>query len=74
LKVVLHGNLKIATAQFENKSGDKAHNFDTITPDKLKDAGGYRYKKARSPDLYRDIIGQPHVPDQKVVWLNPGQE
>jgi predicted amidohydrolase len=46
----------------------------TLTPDKLTMAGGYRYKKARRPDLYRHIIGQPHVPDQKVVWLNPGEE
>ena len=42
----------------------------TITPDKLTRAGGYRYKKARRPELYRDIIGQPHVPEQKVVWLS----
>ena len=42
----------------------------TITPDKLTKAGGYRYKKARRPELYRDIIGQPHVPEQKVVWLS----
>ncbi|MGV3589388.1 MAG: nitrilase family protein [Adhaeribacter sp.] len=46
----------------------------TMVPEKLKDAGGYRYKKARRPDLYGDIIGQPHTPDQKVVWLNPGEE
>ncbi len=45
-----------------------------LTPDKLVNAGGYRYKKARRPNLYRDIIGQPHIPDQKVVWLNPGEE
>ena len=41
----------------------------TLTPEKLKLAGGYRYKKARRPDLYRDIIGKPHVAEQKVVWL-----
>ncbi|MDB5232075.1 MAG: Nitrilase/cyanide hydratase and apolipoprotein N-acyltransferase [Chitinophagaceae bacterium] len=41
----------------------------TFTADKLINAGGYRYKKARRPDLYRDIIGQPHVPEQKVIWL-----
>ncbi|WP_423148985.1 nitrilase family protein [Rubrolithibacter danxiaensis] len=41
----------------------------TITPDKLYDAGGYRYKKARRPELYREIIGQEHEPEQKVVWL-----
>lgn len=45
----------------------------TFTPDKLIHAGGYRYKKARRPDLYRDIIGQPHISEQKVVWLNPGE-
>jgi predicted amidohydrolase len=40
-----------------------------LTPDKLTQAGGYRYKMARRPDLYKDIIGQPHQPEQKVAWL-----
>ena len=43
----------------------------TCSPDKLHQAGGHRYRKARRPDLYRDIIGQPHAPEQKVVWLHP---
>ncbi|WP_121356980.1 nitrilase family protein [Flavisolibacter nicotianae] len=42
----------------------------TLVPEKLRQAGGYRYKKARRPDLYRDIIGQAHTPEQKVVWLH----
>lgn len=42
----------------------------TISPDKLLQAGGHRYIKARRPDLYRDIIGQNHKSEQKVVWLN----
>ncbi|HEY4322402.1 MAG TPA: nitrilase family protein [Mucilaginibacter sp.] len=42
----------------------------TITPDKLHKAGGYRYRRARRPDLYRDIIGEEHVAEQKVVWLS----
>lgn len=42
----------------------------TLTPEKLTQAGGYRYKKARRPDLYRDIIGQEHTSEQKVIWLN----
>ncbi len=42
----------------------------TCSPDKLHQAGGHRYRQARRPDLYRDIIGQPHAPEQKVVWLN----
>lgn len=46
----------------------------TITPEKLADAGGNRYLKARRPDLYRDIIGQNHVQEQKVVWLNPDEK
>jgi len=43
----------------------------TLNPEKLKQAGGYRYREARRPDLYRDIIGQDHTPEQKVVWLAP---
>ncbi|GAB4015842.1 nitrilase family protein [Spirosoma koreense] len=42
----------------------------TCTPEKLQQAGGYRYRKARRPDLYRNILGQHHDPEQKVVWLN----
>lgn len=41
----------------------------TITPDKLEQAGGHRYIKARRPELYKDIIGQDHKSEQKVVWL-----
>ncbi len=44
-----------------------------VVPSKLTDAGGYRYKKARRPELYKDIIGQDHKSEQKVVWLNPEQ-
>lgn len=43
-----------------------------ITPEKLTQAGGYRYIKARRPDLYRDIIGKDHQPEQKVVWMDKG--
>jgi predicted amidohydrolase len=46
----------------------------TFTPQKLTEAGGYRYIKARRPDLYRDIIGREHQPEQKVVWLNGGKK
>jgi predicted amidohydrolase len=40
-----------------------------LSPEKLKQSGGYRYLKARKPDLYKDIIGQDHIPEQKVSWL-----
>ena len=42
----------------------------TISPEKLTQSGGYRYIKARRPELYKDIIGQSHKSEQKVVWLN----
>ncbi len=42
----------------------------TLTPEKLTEAGGHRYIKARRPELYRDIIGKEHQAEQKVVWLN----
>ena len=44
-----------------------------ITPEKLTQSGGYRYLQARRPDLYRDIIGQPHKSEQKVAWLKRGE-
>lgn len=89
--------IKISTAQFEHKSGDKAYNLSVIealtkhaslqdsaecrtlgddiisavfTPEKLTQAGGYRYSMARRPVLYNDIIGQSHQSQQKVIWLN----
>ncbi|HMG90603.1 MAG TPA: hypothetical protein VK589_11100, partial [Chryseolinea sp.] len=40
-----------------------------LTADKLTKAGGYRYIKARRPELYKDIIGQEHIAEQKVAWL-----
>jgi predicted amidohydrolase len=41
----------------------------TLNPEKLKQSGGYRYRLARRPALYKDIIGLDHTPEQKVVWL-----
>ncbi|WP_375583564.1 nitrilase family protein [Cyclobacterium xiamenense] len=42
----------------------------SLDPEKLHQAGGFRYKNARRPDLYRDIIGREHASKQKVAWLN----
>jgi predicted amidohydrolase len=42
----------------------------TLTADKLTLAGGYRYVMARRPELYKDIIGEPHRSEQKVIWLD----
>jgi predicted amidohydrolase len=54
----------------ECRSFDDSSVTTVITPEKLTQAGGYRYIKARRPELYRDIIGQHHKSEQKVVWLN----
>lgn len=42
----------------------------TFVPEKLTQAGGYRYQQARRPELYRDILNQPHTADQQVAWLS----
>lgn len=39
------------------------------TPEKLTAAGGFRYREARRPELYREILGAPHRGEQKVAWL-----
>lgn len=41
----------------------------TLNTEHLRLAGGYRYIKARRPDLYRDILNAEHTSEQKVVWL-----
>ncbi|HTJ50701.1 MAG TPA: nitrilase family protein [Cyclobacteriaceae bacterium] len=45
-----------------------------ITADKLQLAGGYRYRKARRPDLYGQILSKPHKAEQRVVWMNTDKE
>lgn len=54
----------------ECRSFDDSFVTAVITPEKLIQAGGYRYIKARRPELYRDIIGQDHQSEQKVAWLD----
>jgi predicted amidohydrolase len=44
-----------------------------INPEKLTDAGGHRYKQARRPDLYGEILSRPHKSEQHVVWLESEQ-
>lgn len=53
----------------ECRSFDDSFVTTTITPEKLERSGGHRYIEARRPELYRDIIGQPHESNQKVVWM-----
>ncbi|MEM9672560.1 MAG: nitrilase family protein [Cyclobacteriaceae bacterium] len=46
----------------------------TCVPEKLTQAGGYRYQQARRPELYRDILNQSHSAHQQVVWLSSDSE
>ena len=41
----------------------------TLIPDKLIQAGGYRYIKARRPELYGKIVSAQHKALQQVAWL-----
>lgn len=41
----------------------------TCNGEKIKLAGGYRYLKARKPELYKDILGKTHISEQKVSWM-----
>ena len=54
----------------ECRSFDDSIATATVTSKKLHEAGGYRYTKARRPELYKSIIGQKHESEQKVAWLN----
>jgi predicted amidohydrolase len=54
----------------ECRSFDDEVAIALFTPEKLEQAGGYRYKKARRPDLYKNIIGRAHKAVQKVVWMD----
>ena len=74
-----HDQLKNGCSMIIDPFGEimvECHTFDDsfviaeITAQKLTQAGGYRYIKARRPDLYKDIIGKDHKSEQKVVWLN----
>jgi predicted amidohydrolase len=58
----------------EIKSFDDDITVATITKEKLALAGGFRYKNARRPDLYRDIIGKEHVPAIKPIWMQSGKD
>jgi len=41
-----------------------------LIPEKLTQAGGFRYTQARRPELYKDIIGRDHMAELKISWLD----
>ncbi|OYX13589.1 MAG: nitrilase [Algoriphagus sp. 32-45-6] len=54
----------------ECRSFEDSFVMATLVPEKLTQAGGHRYLQARRPELYRDILGKEHQPEQKVAWLH----
>ncbi|MBS1947031.1 MAG: nitrilase family protein [Bacteroidetes bacterium] len=57
----------------ECRSFDDSFVSAHVVPGKLAQAGGYRYIHARRPELYKNIIGQDHHAEQKVIWLDDKQ-
>jgi len=53
----------------EIKSFDDGITVATLTPNKLTLSGGYRYRNARRPELYKEIIGKAHDAETKPTWL-----
>ncbi|ORY36664.1 Nitrilase/cyanide hydratase and apolipo protein N-acyltransferase [Rhizoclosmatium globosum] len=53
----------------ECRSFDSEIAIATCVAEKLTMAGGHRYRQARRPELYKNILGGEHAPEQKVVWL-----
>ena len=69
-----NGNAMIIDPYGEILSEIRSFNNDitisTLTRDKLTLAGGYRYRNARRPELYKSIIGQTHDPQFKPIWMS----
>jgi predicted amidohydrolase len=53
----------------EIKSFNDEIAITTITEDKLKLSGGWRYKNARKPELYGEILSADHHSQTKPVWM-----
>lgn len=54
----------------EIRSFDNDITISKLTKDKLYLSGGSRYRNARRPELYKEIIGQNHQSETIPVWLN----
>jgi predicted amidohydrolase len=59
-----YGDVMVECRSFNNEVA-----VATLTPEKIAASGGSRYKNARKPELYKEIIGRPHDSVQKVIWV-----
>ena len=53
----------------EIRSFEDSITVATLTKDKIPLAGGFRYKNARRPELYKDILGKEHQSTFQPVWI-----
>ena len=54
----------------EIKSFNNEITISKITKEKIQLSGGWRYKNARRPELYKEIISREHKSETTPVWLN----
>jgi len=45
-----------------------------LSKEKIKLSGGWRYKNARRPDLYKNIIGKEHKSETTPVWMSASKK
>ena len=53
----------------EIKSFENDVTITRISKNKIKLSGGWRYRNARRPELYRDIVGGKHRSKTTPVWM-----
>ena len=58
----------------EIKSFEDDITISKVTKDKIKWSGGWRYKNARRPELYRTILGKEHSSDTTPIWLTSNED
>lgn len=53
----------------EIKSFEDAITVSRVTKKKIKLSGGWRYRNARRPEIYKDIIGCAHISETRPIWM-----
>ncbi len=59
-----HGEVLSEIKSFENEIC-----LSKLSKDTIKQSGGWRYRNARRPELYKDIIGRDHTSNTSPIWL-----
>jgi len=59
-----YGEVLSETRSFEDDIA-----ISKLSKEKIKLSGGWRYKNARRPELYNEIIGQEHSSETMPIWM-----